>query len=170
MWLGAKYTETLVQFKDRFWGIDARRHVIERRRRGGLRGTATTALRLRAQDIGDELDAGPQRHPASAGRQYGYFAKEFNDLLNPLERFLRKQVGRPWRKVEQDVRAAVDTRTIAGRHLLDHVCGRFGFVTVRTVEIDGRICDADSPSMDSRLREVAGFYVHPRSGLLRYKR
>jgi hypothetical protein len=149
---------------------DMHQVIIERPRRRGLRGSTKTALRLRAQDIGDELDAGPKRHPASAGRQYGYFAKEFNGLLNPLERFLHKQVGRPWRKVEQDVRAAVDTRTVAGRHLLDHICGRFGFVTVRTVEIDGGICDADSPSVDCRLREVAGFYVHPRSGLLRYKR
>ena len=31
--------------------------------------------------------------------EYGWNAKEFSDVLGPLRRYLRKQVGRPWDKV-----------------------------------------------------------------------
>lgn len=44
------------------------------------------------------------------------------DNLGPAERWLRSHVGRPWRVVESEIRAAFDTRTIAGQHVVfDHL-------------------------------------------------
>jgi hypothetical protein len=57
--------------------------------------------------------------PAAQGmrRPYGYRGKELSDLLNPLHRYLRKQVGRPWNKVYAEICA--DRRS--GHALHDHL-------------------------------------------------
>ena len=50
----------------------------------------------------DELDAddhGPCRAPIARRHQYGWRVKEFSDVISPLRRYLRKQVGRPWSRV-----------------------------------------------------------------------
>jgi hypothetical protein len=47
------------------------------------------------------------------------------DNLAAAERWLRSHVGRPWWKVEGEIRAAFDTRTIAGQHIVfDHLLPR----------------------------------------------
>lgn len=48
--------------------------------------------------------------------------KEFTDKLNPMHRWLEKQVGRPWADVRSEVFQKFDTRTTAGRHItFDHL-------------------------------------------------
>lgn len=48
--------------------------------------------------------------------------REFHDKLAPAERWLARQVGRPWNKVRSELFARFDTRTTAGRHILfDHL-------------------------------------------------
>lgn len=48
--------------------------------------------------------------------------KEFSDKLNPMERWLSKQVGRVWNDVRSEVFEKFDTRTTAGRHItFDHL-------------------------------------------------
>jgi hypothetical protein len=44
--------------------------------------------------------------------------KEFSDKLGAAFRWLERQVGRPWAKVEGELLAKFDTRTVAGRHIL----------------------------------------------------
>ena len=44
--------------------------------------------------------------------------KAFHDRLAAAERWLLGHVGRPWRKVEGEILATFDTRTIAGRHVV----------------------------------------------------
>ena len=141
--------------------------IIERPRFGHGLPSRKTGLRLRNNQILEDLDFGPIRQASSSSRQYGYYSKELSDLLSPLKRFLHTQVGRPWDKVESEIRTGIDARTLTGRHLLAHV---YGFVHVKTVELDGRICIACSPSAQGRLNEVSGFYVHPRTGLLCFKK
>jgi hypothetical protein len=38
-----------------------------------------------------------------------------------LERFLRKQVGRPWDMVKSEIRAQVNTRSVTQAHILEHI-------------------------------------------------
>jgi hypothetical protein len=48
--------------------------------------------------------------------------KEFTDKLNPMYRWLKKQVGRSWSDVRSEVFQTFDTRTTAGRHItFDHL-------------------------------------------------
>jgi len=150
---------------------DIGRVIVERPRYGnpnGIAKTAKTALRvpLTAADW-DDVDLGPTWRAGSPNRIYNHRAKELNDYLRPLESFLRRRLGRPWTKVDQEVRAAVDARSMRGRHVLQHL---EQMVAVRTAVYDGKICDASAPSMSGGYwREVWGFYVHPRTGLLCYK-
>ena len=44
--------------------------------------------------------------------------KSFADRLAAAERWLLGHVGRPWRKVEGEILANFDTRTVAGRHVV----------------------------------------------------
>ena len=44
------------------------------------------------------------------------------DKLAPAERWLRRQIGRPWSKIRSELFARFDIRTTKGRHLLfDHL-------------------------------------------------
>jgi hypothetical protein len=134
--------------------------IIERPRYGSARRNAKTSLRVRLNQDLEELDLGPNWQPSSVTR-YGQNGKGLTDLLGPLKRFLRKQVGRPWWKVDQEIRAAIDSRTVSGRHLLDHLSD---FVWVRTVLLEGKICNVYCPSNS---RFFSGeLYVDPRTGLL----
>lgn len=83
--------------------------------------------------------------------------KFFSDRLGPLQRYLARQVGRPWRKLEGELRKAVDLRTVVGRHLWDHVLMEVE-LRVRMLE-DGRPVRLDG-------RPIRSLYVHPRTGLL----
>jgi len=48
--------------------------------------------------------------------------RQFADKLGPAERWLERQVGRPWNKVRSELFARFDIRTTPGRHILfDHV-------------------------------------------------
>ncbi len=46
-------------------------------------------------------------------------SKQFRDKLGPARRWLDAQVGRPWNKVYSDLRSRFDSRTIAGKHVVD---------------------------------------------------
>lgn len=48
--------------------------------------------------------------------------RDFHDKLAPAERWLARQVGRPWNAVRSDLFARFDARTTAGHHILfDHL-------------------------------------------------
>jgi hypothetical protein len=89
--------------------------------------------------------------------------KDLTDLLGPLRRYLRANVGRPWDKVHSEIRAVADARSLRGYHLLDHV----------KWEVETRcVMDGKRPVVAGYggYRPVRGFWVHPRSGLLRHAR
>lgn len=65
-----------------------------------------------------EEDYGEGNSPKARSR----VRKGFDDKLAPIYRWLRSKVGEPWNDVYSELRAKFDTRTIAGKHIVeDHV-------------------------------------------------
>lgn len=132
--------------------------LIERPRKGGgFRYLRTNKPQVRDWD-GDD---GFEDRVAPRQRR----TKFFDDHLQPLRRWLRKQVNRPWDKVYSELCATIDTRTTTGQHLLHHLR--------REVEHDceqredGRVYR--KAGCGSRGEQaVDGLFVHPRTGLLRH--
>jgi hypothetical protein len=121
---------------------------------------------MRVYDRDIEYDE-PTRLPIARGRQYGYEAKEFSDLINPLRRYLRSCIGRPWRKVHSELSKTLDRRSLSGSHIWDHVMweietdcyvgpDRLVYSKRRTYHL------GDTP--------IHGLYVHPTTGLIREQR
>ncbi len=121
-----------------------------------------TAMRLRGGGLtsavaeGEDYDSGARRDfPGGRG-------KHLNENLAPLERYLRKQVGRPWCKVYGEVCAAIDTRSAIGFHVLQHVPD---FVATDTFAVGKVVYQRHRLGSEW---PVQGLYVHPKTGLLRY--
>src|SRR5690606_10710311 len=85
--------------------------------------------------------------------------KGLNEHLNPLWRFLRSNLGRPWDRVYSEIRERVDSRSVLGAHVLDHLNGQ-----VSTNCFLERKQLLNSTSWGHR--PVFGFYVHPKTGIL----
>jgi len=96
--------------------------------------------------------------------QYGYDAKEFSDLINPLKRYLRSCRGKPWFKVHSELSQKLDRRSVTGSHIWDHV--------MREIEVDcyigdGRLAYSNVRTYSwTRDLPVVGLYVHPKTGLI----
>lgn len=67
----------------------------------------------------EELDEMPRHEGIKKQRRGG--TKELNEFLAPLERFLRKQVGRPWNKVYSEIRANINMNSAVQFHIMQHV-------------------------------------------------
>jgi hypothetical protein len=146
---------------------DIAKVVTERPRRGHSNPSKkTTGLPIRRYDPDAEYDE-PVRLPVSRGRQYGWKAKEFSDLINPLKRYLRSCIGKPWNKVHRELSQKLDRRSISGSHIWDHV--------MREIETDcyigpDRLAYSNNRRYGGGDRPVVGLYVDPRSGLIREQR
>jgi hypothetical protein len=136
--------------------------IVERPRLGSRQRSKKTALRLNAGRVaeavsaGDDFDSGSSRAPASR------HSKSLNEYLAPLERYLHRQIGRPWEKVLGEIRQGIDTRSAIGFHVMQHVPD---FVRINTFLNGGAVYHfgrwgASEP--------VYGLYVHPVTGLLRW--
>jgi hypothetical protein len=114
------------------------RITIERPRRGGhgkpkrLRRLAQDNTRfvepLDGADLGDletyELDVLDNLPRQISGRKEAQHAgnhKYLTDNLKPLERYLHKQVGRPWDKVYSELCKRLDRSTVSGMHVFSHI-------------------------------------------------
>ncbi len=145
---------------------DMSKVVTERPRQGhGNKSNKTAGPRIRRYDPDREYDE-PTRLPIARYRQYGYDAKEFSDLINPLKRYLRTCIGKPWRKVHSELSLKLDRRSVSGSHIWDHV--------MREIESDCYMGDdglaySNDRRFASRMSEypIEGLYVHPNSGLVR---
>ena len=129
--------------------------IVERARGGWNKSSLKYGARLRYVPDHD-YEEQPKRAKTPRLWSYPGGGKWFSDVLGPLERFLRRRLGRPWNEVYSEIRASVDERTVTGNHLLLHL----GHMVERNCRLtaDGRI-------MFDRWRRPE-FYVHPRSGLL----
>jgi len=136
--------------------------LIERPRRGHRRKTHR-GNKPRVSEWTDEDSY------AGAYRPRQHRTKFFDDLLSPLERWLRKQVNRPWDKVWSELTAGVDSRSVVGQHLLTHARHLVSMDCCydearREVLINARHWSRRGPCA------AYGLYVDPRSQLLRWRK
>src|ERR1041384_4719388 len=147
---------------------DMSKVVTEKPRRGSSARSLKTGRRLHWSEF-DSDDHGSTHHKISRHGQYGWNAKEFTDVLTPLQRYLRKQVGRPWNDVYSELAQTLDKRSLTGLHIWTHIVQE---VVFHTEWQDGHVwC---SPRYGSHYRvddnnHMPGYsllYVHPLTGLL----
>jgi hypothetical protein len=140
---------------------DMSKVVIERPRWGHSLPSSKTRLRIHRYDPDKEYDNLPKRVSGSRSKYIrAGETKYFSDLLGPLRRFLRKNVGRPWDKVYSEMKESLDDRKVTGLHFFEHVA--WEVETHAFVDGDGELY-----TWGYRGREpVHGFYLDPRTGLL----
>lgn len=106
--------------------------------------------------------------PVRAGMRAGIGRPHLNENLSPLERFLHKQVGRPWDGVMSEISANIDRRDAVQLHIYAHL---EQFVATKVVWRDGRLVDLHrwfGWDGGDGLRQP--LFVDPRTGLLRCNR
>jgi len=140
---------------------DLQKVIVERPRRGSFIRGQNTALRLRGRRLAEAVDAGEDYDSGSPRASSARRDKRLNENLEPLRRYLRRQVGRPWRNVLGEIRAVIDTRSAIGLHVLQHVPD---LVSIHTFLKDGVVYERRW----SWGWPATGLYVHPVSGILRY--
>lgn len=107
--------------------------------------------------------------PLMLGMKRGYrLSKWLNENLAPLQRFLERQINRPWNKVYSEIRAGIDGRSTVQQHILQHLDD---FVAVKTRWINtpegGHVVCDDGYGGPVALKDSrCGLYVHPRTGIL----
>ena len=143
---------------------DMAKVVTEAPRRGHANRSSKWGRRLTKDEYALD-DHGASRAPVSRHRQYGWNAKEFSDSLGPLRRYLRKQIGRPWDKIWSEIATTLDSRSLTGQHIFDHIRWE--------VELDAWVGDDGRLLYHKRrwgaIELVAGLYVHPVTHLLTLK-
>jgi hypothetical protein len=148
---------------------DMGRVVIERPRRGSSHESPKVRhFRGRVNEEGDY--DGLTRLPSSSNKINGFVPKipdkSFTDLLGPLRRYLRKNVGRPWDNVYSEASESLKAGGWGVNHVFtNHFLGEVD----RTVYQDesGALISLQHSNRFGRL-PLWGFYVHPRTGLLCY--
>ena len=141
---------------------DMSKVVVERPRWGHSLPSSKTRLRIRHYDPEKDYEDLPKR--VSGSRSKYILAgdiKSFSDLLSPLRRFLRTNVGRPWDKVYSEMRENLDDRKVTGRHVFEHV--EMEVETHALIGGDGEVCIL---GYNGDPHPIYGFYVDPRTRLL----
>ena len=136
--------------------------LIDRPRRGGDDGQHKRSNRRKFNDPRGFDDA-PTKGSTGARRQYGYEAKEFDDHLAPLWRFVRSRVGKPWDKVYSEVCEHLKATSVTQRHVLEHLDG----MVEKNAVMVGKVPHHYWYGMSLRPLTSSSFYVHPKTGLLR---
>jgi len=151
---------------------DMSKVVTERPREGHYLASRKTRLRIRRYDPEKVYDDLPLRvsgsrnkHLVNARKQtrsrYDE-VKHFSDLIGPLQRFLRSNVGRPWDDVYSEMKQSLDSRKVTGQHIFDHV--EWEVELHPLVGEDGKIYESYPHYRERAL--LQGLYVDPRTGLL----
>lgn len=128
--------------------------IVERPRRGGAWTKPGRPLR------------DPDDGPAHEGMQYrlGWSRKWLNENLRPLERWLERQVGRPWAAVYSELCRQVDRRNTVQQHIHQHLRD-FVETDVRPGE-DGFYVLSSWGGMIALADSRCDLYVDPRNGWL----
>lgn len=72
---------------------------------------------------GDAFDWGESRQRL----RQGYDSGGERDYLSPLNRYLLKQVGKPWPQVQDDMLEDLDARRLRDWHLMQHLKSMVGY-------------------------------------------
>jgi hypothetical protein len=97
-----------------------------------------------------------------------YRGKRLNENLAPLQRYLQKQVGRPWNKVRSEMAANLRVTSAVQQHVLDHV----GDYVEEHVLLDEHGTPhvrywGELRPLRARRHKYAPLWVCPKTGLLR---
>jgi hypothetical protein len=124
---------------------DMAKVIVERPRRNAYRSLKGRVVAL--EDLPSH--EGMRRAKALRGER-----KQLNENLNPLKRYIERQVGRPWRKVYAEISQNLRISSTVQQHVRDHL---HDFVAVKPRRINrwGTIGLWWQP-----------FYVDPASGIL----
>src|SRR5437763_3866561 len=99
-----------------FMRSDMKKVVVERPRWGSRLRNEKFGARLRYIP-GHDYDEQPRKARGFESYGEGGCGKYFTDVLGPLERFLRTNIGRPWDKVYSELCAGLDKRKTTGLHI-----------------------------------------------------
>lgn len=85
----------------------------------------------------------------------------FGDNLEPLERFLRSNLGRPWSEVHSKLSQQLDRSTVSGEHVFQHLQHYMGNTPwQKQIPAEGHHYRKQNDGTSTR------FGVHPETGLL----
>jgi hypothetical protein len=136
--------------------------IVERPRRGHRHWPKLGRDRLLEDEDGAPLRARAPRSDRLVK------TKELNENLQPLYRYLDKQVGRPWDKVWSEISERLRPTSTVQDHVRLHVRQHVAMTT--RVAADGDV-EVSGPGWRSRPVKLADawqkLYVCPRTGLLR---
>jgi hypothetical protein len=154
--------------------------IVERPRRGHKDGPATTRMdrHMANQDVRCLNEDSPAFDNKVSMKRHVMRAnlKELNENLNPLKRYLRSNVGRPWNKVYSDICKEISLNNAVQRHILEHLSH---MVETNIIMKDGdpyvfvgsryRKSNADDDGyapLEAWSSHWRVFYVNPNNGLL----
>ena len=92
-------------------------------RRGGGKGDSRFCRGIEKNSFNYENAPKKESIKKRAYRAHGWGVKELNEYLNPLENYMKRQVGRPWSKVYSEVCKNMDKRSAVGLHIFEHIDG-----------------------------------------------
>ena len=105
--------------------------------------------------------------PLTEAMGFAYRDRFLNENLSPLERWLERQVGRPWRLVYSEVSEHLSPKNAVKKHVRDHLRD---FVMTRVTDVDGVLYGTGRSGFRPLLSYYGSrpvLYVCPRTGLLR---
>src|ERR1043166_2495176 len=137
--------------------MDMAKVIVEGSRHGGDGGKSVPVK-------GWYKNAGLDDLPAKEGirRPYGFSRKELNENIEPLRRYLRRQVGRPWNDVYSEISQHLRPTNAVQQHVRDHLRWE-GEQNVAV--IDGKVYDLDRRTWTYPMRK-GDLYVDPETGIL----
>lgn len=140
--------------------------VIERPRSGmRMSQRKLTGFKKELNQITIEASQDGLLSPYRIKSRYKYKTKYLSDHLGPLRRFLRSKVGQPWNQVYSELCQRLDSNTVTGQHVLDHV---WDYVEQHVELISGIPYHKSGWECGQPLGRCwrDDFYVHPETGIL----
>jgi len=89
--------------------------------------------------------------------------KRFGEHLNPLYRYLSKQIHRPWAKVYSELTANADRRNTVQEHVFQHIRSH---VAIETFWRDGQVFAHSYLGPEPQAESGTELYVHPLTGIV----
>jgi len=102
----------------------------------------------------------------SSARHRHKECKDFGDKLGALRGNIHKNVGRPWNDVFSEFCKNLDRRSVSGHHIWTHLKYE---VELNTIFLSGKVYTS-TKKWGYRGGPVTGYYVHPITGILEYRR
>lgn len=141
---------------------DMAKQITECVRTGDTKGYRAHRRALK-KDVGDD-SVSIESMRKWAVKNYG--GKEFDERLQPLARFLKSQVNRPWASVHSEMSQILRKDSAIQLHVWQHV--EHMVETNTFIGNDGKIYYTSGGGRPSSIEwSRAEVYVHPRTGILR---